>query len=332
MSQFRRDPVTGRSVIIASGRAARPRPIDRLRGRTPLAFCPFCAGNEAMTPAEVWAARDGDSVADAAGWRVRVVPNKYPALANSGALSGKEDGIYHSMNGLGVHELIIESPDHITTMAALDAAQFARVFFTYRARLRAVSQDPRWRYVMIYKNHGERAGATFDHIHSQLVALPFVPREARDEIDGVRRHFDTSGRCIYCDIIQSESESAKRMVLSAERFVALCPFAPRFGYETWILPKHHAKNFADTSDDDIAGLADCARSVVAKLHSVTEEPPFNWVIHTAPNPASAEQPYHWHMEILPQLSRAAGFEWGTGVHMNSVAPEDAARSLRAARG
>ena len=331
MPEFRQDPVTGRWVIIASGRASRPWHIDMARDRSRAESCPFCAGNEAMTPPEVWTERDANTEANAPGWRLRVVPNKYPALENSREGSSHKDGFYQAMNGLGVHELIIESPDHVTNMAGLSVEQFAQILAAYRARLRALRNDRRWRYLLIYKNHGERAGATFEHIHSHLIALPFVPREAHDEITGVRRYFDASGRCIYCDIIRRESESGERLVLSFDRFVALCPFAPRFGYETWILPKNHAEKFEQNSDEDIAALAECLRSVMVKLNGITGNPPFNLIIHTAPNEESTHQRYHWHMEILPQISRAAGFEWGTGVHMNSVAPEDAARSLRNAR-
>ena len=331
MSEFRQDPVTGRWVIIASGRASRPWHIDMARDRPRAESCLFCAGNEVMTPPEVWAERGANGQANAPGWRLRVVPNKYPALENSGEWSGKKDGLYQAMNGLGVHELIIESPDHVTNMAALNLERFVHILRAYRSRLRALRNDRRWRYFLVYKNHGERAGATFEHIHSQLVALPFVPREAHDEIDGVRRHFEASGRCIYCDIIRSDGEPTGRLVLSSERFVALCPFAPRFGYETWILPRNHAGRFEQISDEDIAALAECSRSVIVKLNGITDNPPFNLLIHTAPDEESADQRYHWHMEILPQITRAAGFEWGTGVHMNSVAPEDAARSLRDAR-
>jgi UDPglucose--hexose-1-phosphate uridylyltransferase len=331
MSEFRQDPVTGRWVIIASGRASRPWHIDIVRDRPRAEICPFCAGNESMTPPEIWAERVANTEANAPGWRVRVVSNKYPALANSDEWSSHKIGFYQAMNGLGVHELIIESPDHVTNMAALSVEQFAHVLCAYRARLRALRTDRRWRYLLIYKNHGERAGATYEHIHSQLVALPFVPGEAHDEINGVRRHFEASGRCIYCDIIRNESESGGRLVLNSERFVALCPFAARFGYETWILPKNHAEIFEQGSDEDIAALAECLRSVIVKLNGIVDNPPFNFVIHTAPNKEPAHQHYHWHVEILPQITRAAGFEWGTGVHMNSVAPEDAARSLRDAR-
>jgi UDPglucose--hexose-1-phosphate uridylyltransferase len=328
MSEFRQDPVTGRWVIIAPGRASRPRPIPVARARSPVQACPFCAGNEAMTPPEVWAERAPSTAANSPDWRVRVVPNKYPALETSGDWTVKKNGFDHAMNGAGVHEVIIESPGHIVNMAALSQDQFASMLRAYRARLRALKTDRRWRYLLIYKNHGERAGATFEHVHSQLVALPFVPREAQDEINGADKHFEATGSCIFCDVIRSGSEPGERLVLNLEGFVALCPFAPRFGYETWILPRNHAEAFEQSSDDDLGTLAECLRAVIVKLGAVTDNPPFNLVVHTVPNEKSPNRRYHWHMEILPQITRAAGFEWGTGVHMNSVAPEDAALLLR----
>ena len=285
-----------------------------------------------MTPPEVWAQRDSTTEANSPGWRVRVVPNKYPALENSGERSEKIQGLYQSASGLGVHEVIIETPEHVVNMSALGAAQFVAILWAYRARLNALKNDRRWRYLLIYKNHGERAGATFEHIHSQFVALPFVPREAQDEITGARKHFDTTGRGIYCEIIERERKYGERLVSISERFIALCPFAPRFGYETWILPRHHMSSFEQSSDQDLALLAESLRNFILKLNGVVDNPPFNYVIHTAPTEASVKEHYHWHVEILPQLTRAAGFEWGSGVHMNSVSPEDAARLLRDAPG
>jgi UDPglucose--hexose-1-phosphate uridylyltransferase len=328
MSEFRQNPITGRWVIIAPARASRPWHIDAPGNQAPAAeTCPFCAGNEVMTPPEVWAQRDSNTEPNSPGWRVRVVTNKYPALEDTGEWSGKKDGFYPSMNGAGVHEVIIESPDHVVNMSALSREQFTAILHGYGARVRALKQDQRWRYWLIYKNNGERAGATLAHVHSQLVVLPFVPREARDEIAGARGHFQATGGCIYCDIIRRECEQRERLVFESERFVALCPYAARFGYETWILPKHHAPHFEQSAGLDIAALAESLRAVMVKLNGIVASAPFNYVIRSAP----AEEPteaYHWHMEILPQITRAAGFEWGTGVHMNSVAPEDAAQLLR----
>ena len=328
MSEFRQDPITGRWVIIASARASRPCHIRVPGNQTRAESCPFCAGNEAMTPPEVWAERDSNSERNSPGWRVRVVANKYPALEDGGEWSGKNDGLYRAMNGLGVHEVIIESPEHVVRMSALRKEQFERILRAYQVRLGALRNDPRWRYAFIYKNHGERAGATFEHIHSQLVALPFVPREARDEISGARRHFETTRRCIYCDIIRRECKLGHRLVFESEFFVALCPYAPRFGYETWIVPKNHAPRFEQSAEHEIAAFAETLRAVIVKLNGVTDNPPFNYVIHSASSEESAGEHYHWHLEILPQMTRAAGFEWGTAVHMDSIAPEDAARLLR----
>ena len=329
MSEFRQDPISGRWAIIASARAFRPWHIHVPGRQAGAESCPFCAGNEVMTPPEVWAERHANSERNSPDWCVRVVANKYPALEDRGKWSGKKDGLYRAMNGLGVHEVIIESPEHVVQMSALGKEQFETILRAYRVRLRALSNDPRWRYSFIYKNHGERAGATFEHIHSQLVALPFVPREVQDEITGARKHFEMTRRCIYCDISRRESEQGQRLVLESARFVAFCPYASRFGYETWIIPKAHAPRFEYSAEpEDTAGFAETLRAVIVKLNGITDDAPFNYVIHSAPADESADEHYHWHMEILPQITRAAGFEWGTGVHMNPIAPEHAARLLR----
>ena len=328
MPEFRQDPVTGRWVIIAPGRASRPWHINAAIEQKQHEPCPFCAGNESMTPPEVWSERDSNTKANAPDWRVRVIPNKYPALEDSSGKHGDNHGFYRSAHGLGVHEVIIESPRHVVNMSALGVAEFATILGAYSARLKTLQNDRRWRYLLIYKNHGERAGATFEHIHSQLVALPFVPREAQDEIDGARKHFDATGRCIYCEMIEREGDRGERLVWNSARFIAFCPFAPRFGYETWIFPKDHASSFEQSSDQDLAALADCLRRCLLKLNGVVDHAPSNYAIHSAPTEAASHPPYHWHMEILPQITRAAGFEWATGAHMNSIAPEDAARLLR----
>ena len=166
MAEFRRDPITGRWVIIAAERAQRPRQLGATDQSPPGELCPFCAGNEAMTPPEVWANRADNSPADRPGWRVRVVPNKYPALVSGGPWEGLNGGFYQSQPGLGVHEVIVECPDHVTNMAELADDQVTSILRAYSERLGALSRDPRWRYLLIYKNQGDRAGATFEHLHS----------------------------------------------------------------------------------------------------------------------------------------------------------------------
>jgi UDPglucose--hexose-1-phosphate uridylyltransferase len=231
-----------------------------------------------------------------------------------------------------VHEVIIESPAHAIHMNALTAEQVADVLRSYHARWTALQADPRWRYVLIYKNQGERAGATLEHVHSQLVALPTVPIEADREREGARAHFELSGRCVYCEIVQRERQAGERRVSETDRFIALCPFASRFAYETWILPKAHAAHFFRSTDEDLADLAGIICGLIHKLEHIAENAPFNYLLRSAPLRAAVDHSYHWRLEILPQLNRAAGFEWGSGMHLNPVAPEYAARLLRDAPG
>ncbi len=328
MGEFRRDPITGRSVIIAAERAQRPRQFGAAKNPSQEEPCPFCAGNEAMTPPEVWAFRAHDSQINRPGWRVRVVPNKYPALENRGPWQGSNENFYQSQPGLGVHEVIIECPEHVTDMAELADGQFADILRAYSERLGALRGDPRWRYLLIYKNQGDRAGATFEHLHSQLIALPSVPREALDEIAGAKAHFATSGRCIYCEIIERDRVDGKRVIFAHDKFIALCPFAPRFAFETWILPRAHEADFAECSEQELWDCAQALRETIRRLNRALDNPPFNYFIHSQPTDGSALDSYHWHLEILPQLSRAAGFELGSGSNINAVAPEAAAKLLR----
>jgi UDPglucose--hexose-1-phosphate uridylyltransferase len=328
MPEFRQDPITGQWVIIAPGRAARPWHIESIRERPSTEPCPFCSGNEAMTPPEVWAMRNPETKANAPGWSLRIVPNKYPALANGGQATTSSGGFYRSMSAVGVHEVIIESSAHVTDISTLGAAQIADILRAYRTRLGVLGNDPRWRYLLIFKNQGERAGATVEHIHSQLAALRTVPKQAMEEIDGARKHFVATNRCVYCEICRGAIQSGERLVAENDRFVALCPFASRFGYETWLLPKKHAANFAAITDEDVIAFGHILREMLLKFACLFDRPPLNYVIHSSPRDEPASPHYHWHMEILPQLTRTAGFEWGSGVHMNAIAPEDAARLLR----
>jgi UDPglucose--hexose-1-phosphate uridylyltransferase len=331
MPELRRDPITGRQVLIAPEIASRPWHINIGASAAHSDACPFCPGNEAMTPPEVCAERAPNGAPNTPGWQIRVVPNRYPALEDradrrADLKEGRDP--FYKVEALGVHEVIIESAQHAVHMNALGPAELAAVLRAYRARFTALKKDSRWKYLLIYKNQGERAGATLEHVHSQLVALPTVPREAADELTGARAHFDRTGRCIYCEMIERERKAPERLVLDSKCFIALCPFAPRFAFETWILPKQHAAHFASAWDEDLAGLGEILRRFIAKLDAVATQAPFNYLLRSAPLREDAGKFYHWHLEILPQLNRAAGFEWGSGMHMNPVAPEDAARLLR----
>lgn len=328
MSELRRDPVSGRWVIIAGERAHRPGQHNGGQPPHPLEPCPFCPGNEAMTPPEVWAMRMPDTLANAPGWRVRVVPNKFPAVDGEGKPQGSIDRLHEMRPGWGVHEVIIESPDHSVNIADFGDDRFAEIVTAYRTRLRAHRSDRRWRYLLIYKNQGDKAGATLDHVHSQLLALPEVPRAAAEELTQAKEHFAATGHCIYCAIVEREIHQRQRLVFNHDNFVALCPFAPRFAYETWVLPKSHGAIFEQISEREVTCFARALREAIARLNGALGNPPFNYFIHSLPTHEAVNDHYHWHLEILPQLSRAAGFEWGSGSHINSVAPEDAAQLLR----
>ena len=328
MSEFRKDPITGRWVIIAAQRSQRPHQIGASNEVHQDEPCPFCAGNEALTPPEVWALRDANTQADIPGWSVRVVPNKYPAVENTSQSNGISDRFYQAVTGVGAHEVIIESPTHVINLGALDEDGFANLLRAYLERTRALMADRRWRYLLIYKNQGDRAGATLEHVHSQLIALPSVPKEAADEIRGASEHYAATGQCIYCAIIEQEIAARQRVVLDHDEFVAFCPYAPRFAYETWILPKTHAATFAESSPQILIDFGRALRETIIALNRALDNPPFNYFIHSSPTDAKSCAHYHWHLEILPQLSRAAGFELGSGMHICSVAPETAARLLR----
>ena len=239
MSEFRKDPLTGRAVIIAPERAQRPLSFGSTSSAESAQPCPFCPGNEQLTPPESWADRPPDSPPDRPGWSIRVVPNKYPAVtAADGAAEGQSAD---RSAGVGIHEVIIESAAHVANLAALDAAQYQRIFHAYRGRLRALREDRRWRFFLIFKNQGERAGATLEHVHAQLLGLPFVPADVETELAGARAYYRSSARCFYCAMIERELQAQVRVVTSTAAFIALCPVAPRFAFETWILPRLHAR-------------------------------------------------------------------------------------------
>lgn len=328
MREFRKDPITGRCVIISTERAKRPQPMLGQSSSVDGESCPFCPGNEYQTPPEVLAYREPNTEPNAPGWRVRVVPNKYPAVVTDKPWAARADGLYESSDALGAHEVIIEAPDHILNIVALDQAQLAAVLCAYRDRILEIKKDRRWRYLLIYKNQGGPAGATLEHCHSQLIALPAVPQQAREEINGARAYFDSTGRCLYCDIVQRELSDKKRLVATGDRFIVLCPYASRFPYETWILPKFHSPSFERTCNDEYGVLAHCLKETLLRLNHRFDNPPLNYIIHSAPLDGCAADYYDWHFEILPKLTQAAGFEWGSGSFINPVAPEDAARLLR----
>jgi UDPglucose--hexose-1-phosphate uridylyltransferase len=329
MHELRKDPVIGRWVIIASDRASRPTDFVIDRQMPSGGSCPFCYGSEDKTPPEVLAYRPQGLEPNSPGWRVRVVPNKYPALRIEGPLGRRASGMYDLMNAVGAHEVVIESPDHHAQLADLSHAQIVQVLWAYRERFTDLKKDPRFRYILVFKNQGAEAGATLEHAHTQIIATPVVPKRVMEEIQGARTHFDQRERCIYCDIVQQELESEVRIVARNDRFVVIEPFAARFPFETWILPTAHSAQFETADQVSIDALAAVLRDVLLRMRAALDEPPFNYVLHTAPTRGEGVgELYHWHMEIMPKLTRVAGFEWGSGFYINPTPPETAAAVLR----
>ncbi|HEX7795097.1 MAG TPA: galactose-1-phosphate uridylyltransferase [Vicinamibacterales bacterium] len=333
MPELRKDAVTGRWVIISTER--RKRPSDFRLERPAVIreeFCPFCTGREQMTPPEVLAFRHNGSGPNGPGWDLRVVPNKFPALQVEGSLDRQGEGLFDRMNGIGAHEVIIESPDHGKTLASMSEAEIERVLWAFRERIADLKRDIRFRYILVFKNHGAAAGATLEHSHSQLIALPIVPDFVREEIDGAKQHFAAKERCVFCDIIRQEVTAGKRIIHENADIVALAPYAPRFPFETWLLPRTHYARFEDTPRQVFESLARMLKTVLMRMNKALESPDYNLIIHNSPfSETQATDYYHWHVELMPKLTRTAGFEWGTGFYINPTSPEEAAQVLRNAK-
>ncbi|HKQ57860.1 MAG TPA: galactose-1-phosphate uridylyltransferase [Candidatus Eisenbacteria bacterium] len=331
MPELRKDPVVGRWVIISTERSRRPTSFTPSPRTKSTGLCPFCPGQEDKTPPAVYTARAPQATPANPPWTVRVVPNKFPALQIEGSLDRRGEGLYDRMNGVGAHEVVIEGPDHQTDLADLPVEHIHQIMLAYRERIIDLHKDRRLRYVLIFKNHGERAGATLEHTHSQLIATPIIPRFLQEELEGARRYFELKERCVFCDIVHQEADenNGRRVVAMNERFIALEPFAPRFPFETWILPRRHDASFHNAEDlGEYLELASMLKDTLQRLNRALDRPPFNFVLHTAPVSDGDLEYYHWHLEIMPNLTRVAGFEMGSGFHINPTPPEDAAQYLR----
>ena len=329
MPELRRDPIVGRWVIIATERAKRPADLPRSSDRGATGLCPFDPGQEDKTPREVYVAgRPPSAPPNSPGWKVRVVPNRYPALMIEGDLEREANGIYDRMNGIGAHEVIIETPDHARDLGALSDAEVTEVLFAFKARIIDLRNDLRFRYILLFKNHGSPAGATLEHSHSQLIALPVTPRQVQEEIEGAKRHYEHRERCIFCDIVMQERRERSRLVYENEEFVVFAPWAPRSPFETWIVPKRHESNFEAEPKERLGYCAQALRSTLKRLGAALGEPPYNFIVHSNPIRDAASPSYHWHIEVMPALTHVAGFEWGSGFHINPVPPEEAAEFLR----
>jgi UDPglucose--hexose-1-phosphate uridylyltransferase len=339
MSELRKDLVSGRWVIIATERSKRPDDFRPQGGAAPAAeavgFCPFCAGNEGKTPPEVFALRAAGTAPDSPGWSVRVVPNKFPALTPGPPPPRATEGVWQSMEGRGVHEVVIENPDHALELADLPVPHIKSVLGVLQQRIRTIERDLHYQYVQIFKNKGKEAGASLSHPHSQIVATPIIPKRVKEEIYGADRLFRTFKECGFCRILREEEAAGTRLVAGNAHFTAFAPYASRFPFEMSIFPQRHSAFFTDVRDEELTPMAEILKRVLTRLKETVGDPPYNMVLHQAPNPSLSLKGWpeihlksHWHLEIMPILTKVAGFEWGTGFYINPVPPETGAKFLR----
>jgi len=340
MSELRFDPIRRRWSIIATERRFRPHEFKRPVMEPPgdVGGCPFEYGNEHTTPPEVFAIPRGPRLPNTPNWSVRVVPNKFPALGIEGDLTREAVGIFDKVAGIGAHEVIVETPDHLRPMADLTPPEIALVFRAWRDRIIDLRRDTRIRYVLLFKNHGREAGASLYHPHSQLIATPIIPTVVVQELNVAREHWGHKERCVFCDLIAQERALGDRVAIETDRFVLLEPFASAFPFESWILPKRHGHDFALCSDDLLEDLARLLHDFLRRIRALLDDPPYNLILHTAPSPhprpgqpefwSTIEYDFHWHIEFIPRITRIAGFEWGSGYSINPTPPEEAARFLR----
>ncbi len=337
MPELRRGPIGNRWVIVAPERAKRPSDFltsdEQKNGQSP-ENCPFCAGNEDKTPPEIYRAPSKDGA-----WQVRVVPNKFPAMHDYPELGRTAvDGFYDRMNGVGTHEVIIESPEHERGIPDLPLEDVKTVVDTYAVRLQELKKNDWYRYILLFKNHGKRAGASLSHPHSQIIATPVVPQLIHHELQRARAYYEKKERCLLCDLMLMEIQSGKRIIEETDDYVAFTPYASRFPFEITIMPKKHAHDFADICDEQRREFARILKNTLYRLKQLLGDPPYNMVLHNSPNPiprpgkpgywATLQYDYHWRVTIIPRLTTVAGFEWGTGFYINPVPPEDAAQYLK----
>ncbi len=338
MPELRKDPLTGRWVIISTERSKRPdqfAPLEAAAAQVPTS-CPFCEGHEEATAPEIFALRPKGSAPNTPGWQVRVIPSLNPVLRIEGSLERRPHGIYDWVSGIGAHEIIVETPQHKAEFSELSHEAMEQALTTAKERMVDLERDPRFRYILFFKNSGPAAGeGKYRHSRSQLIALPVNPSRLKDELDGCLRYFETKERCIFCDLVRQESSSRERLVDENGGFVAITPFASRFPFELWILPTRHCADFVQLDSTGTRELAQLLKKVLGKLSGLLKDPSYNMILHTAPlRRARAgywrtiDQDFHWHLEIVPRLTRVAGFEWGSGFYINPTPPEEAARFLK----
>jgi len=329
MAELRRDPIVGRWVIMDTEHPAAPEEYEYEPHIPKGGDCPFCYGNESLTPSEIESFRKPGTGANTTGWQVRVVPNKFPALQIEGNLNKQGIGIYDMSNGIGAHEVLVESPYHHKDIPDLTSEEVEKIIEMYIRRTVDLEKDKRFKYIMVFRNFGRAAGASLEHPHSQIIALPMVPKNVKEELVGAENYLEYRERCIFCDIVKQESHEKERIIMEDKNFLAFFPFVSRFPFETWIIPKRHDGCFCTLSKEEIRHFAFILKNTLAKIKKIFPDLSYNYIIHISPcNSDKETESYHWHLELMPKLTRVAGFEWGTGFYLVPTPPEIAAEYLR----
>lgn len=331
MIELRRNPILSEWIIINDNREVE-HIIKSKKSDTEEEMCPFCVGKEYLTPNAIMSLdKNGQFTQDIKKWEVRVIPNNKPILAIESTLNRRADGVYDKMNGAGAHEIIIETPDHNKKIQNYSIAELSRIFDVMQSRINDLKNDLRFEYILAFKNHGLEAGETITHSHTQLVAMPIIPKVIKEEMNVSKKYYEFKERCLFCDIIDQEITSGARVVVETSNFVAFVPYASRYPFETWILPKEHGMDFCCINDkskkDDLASIL---INVMKRLYKVLDNPSYNFVMHLLPLKTSFLPYYHWHIEIVPKITKFTGFELGTGMYVNPTIPEETAKFLREA--
>ncbi len=326
MPELRLNLITKEWVIIATERAKRPEDFkSRIRKKVLPHFvgiCPFCPGNETKTPEEVFRISDGDQ------WKIRIVPNKFPALHREAERIRINKGIKHIISGFGVHDILIETPLHNMSTALLPLDQVAMIIRTYKRRFIELYSNPKIGHIIIFKNHGEGAGTSLEHPHSQIIGTPVTPFQIRDRLEEAIRFFDITGECLICKTMAEEREEGTRVVFESEHFITFIPYAAISAFHMWIFPKRHAAAFSDITETEISDLALNLKTVLAKLYLGLNNPDFNYAIRSNRITDAKSEYFHWYISIVPRVSTTAGFELGTGMFINTALPEESAEFLR----
>lgn len=329
LSELRQDLVTGDWVVIATGRGKRPddfkkkaeEQIDLEKNLSECLFCdPVKSGQE--PDVLIYNTSDGD-------WSLRVFPNKYPAFSRpqGGKIQHKEEGPYFLMDGIGYHEVIV-TRDHDKHIGRMDPLMVAEILDAYQTRYLNLMNKKSVRFVEIFHNHGKEAGASIPHPHSQLAAVPVVSPYIKLELEGSEQYYKSNKKCVFCTMIEWETEYKKRIVFENDLFVAFCPFASRAAFEIWVMPKVHKPYFERLSDEEKVQGGEALHEAIRKISEVLGEPAFNFYLHTSPCDGKDYPHYHWHIEILPKTSTWAGFELSTGIEVSVIEPERAAKYLK----